>query len=68
MVSSIALAVTLVFALDGKFNNHEGKIYIIWPKHLLKDHSIITSAKKWSEVGWWGQKTAIFADLQYYLC
>ena len=47
VVSSIALAVTLVFALDGKFNNHEGKIYIIWPKHLLKDHSIITSAKRW---------------------
>ena len=29
VVSSIALAVTLVFALEGKFDNHEGKIYII---------------------------------------
>ena len=35
VVSSIALAVTLVFALEGNFDNHEGKIYIIWSKHLL---------------------------------
>ena len=29
VVSSIALAVTLVFALEGKFDDHEGKIYIL---------------------------------------
>ena len=31
-------------------------------KHFIKDHPYITSAKG---LGWWGQKMAVFSDVQY---
>ena len=33
--------------------------------YSVMDHPYITSAKG---MGWWGKKTAIFADVQFYLC